>query len=92
MTKAKPKPHDEWSTRVELVVPDFDLPGIALAAGEWLVRRGAPVRAGDRVLEIVAGEVLIDLSAPTAGVLAERLVEANEPVTIGQVVGAIVAE
>ena len=45
--------------------------------------------AGDRLLEILAGEATVDLSAPVSGVFVEALVEDEQPVTVGQPVAVI---
>jgi pyruvate/2-oxoglutarate dehydrogenase complex dihydrolipoamide acyltransferase (E2) component len=77
---------------MDIVVPDFDLSGIPLAICAWLVAPGERVFAGDRLLEILAGEVTIDLGSPATGTLAEQLVVEDEPVAVGQVVGRIAVD
>lgn len=79
-------------TPMEIVVPDFDLPGIPLSICAWLVAPGERVYEGDRVVEIFAGEVTIDIGSPAAGVLLEQLATEDETVAVGQVVGRIEAE
>jgi len=76
------------SGRVPLIVPEFGLEPIAVVVSVWLVPAGAAVLSGDRVLELVAGGVTIDLEAPVCGRLAAQLVDEDELVTAG----AIVAE
>jgi len=75
------------SPRVPLVVPDLRLPGVPVSISVWLVPVGTPVLAGDRVVELVAGGVTIDLEAPVAGRLVAQLADEDEPVTAGRVVG-----
>jgi pyruvate/2-oxoglutarate dehydrogenase complex dihydrolipoamide acyltransferase (E2) component len=77
---------------MDIVIPDFALPETPLTVCGWLVAPGERVYEGDRVLEVLAGEVTIDLGSPAAGVLAEQLVTEDEPVTVGQVVGRIAVE
>lgn len=79
---------ESTSTR-DIVMPQLDLPGITATLSVWLTAVGATVVAGDRVLEIAAGEVVVDLSAPVTGVLSERLVSEDEPVKAGQVLGRV---
>jgi len=43
------------------------------------------VLAGDRVVELVAGGVTIDLEAPVNGRLVARLADEDEPVAPGRV-------
>jgi pyruvate/2-oxoglutarate dehydrogenase complex dihydrolipoamide acyltransferase (E2) component len=49
------------------------------------------VAEGDPLLELVAGDVTVDLPAPASGVLAEQFVEEDDPVEVGQVLGVIIA-
>lgn len=73
------------SRRVPLVVPECGLAGARLSVSLWLVPRGAMVLAGDRVVELVAPGVTIDLEAPVSGRLVSLLVEEDQPVTAGMV-------
>ena len=73
------------SRRVPLVVPDLGLADRGLAVSLWLVPEAAAVLAGDRVVELVAGGVTIDLEAPVDGRLVVQLVEEDEPVAPGLV-------
>jgi pyruvate/2-oxoglutarate dehydrogenase complex dihydrolipoamide acyltransferase (E2) component len=77
---------------MEIVVPDFDLAGVPLAISAWLVGPGERVYEGDRVVEILAGEVTIDIGSPAAGVLVEQLATEDETVAVGQVVGRIAVD
>lgn len=67
-----------------LRLPELGLGETPLVASLWLVRRGSEVTAGDRVLEILAGEVTVDLSSPANGILRELLVGDEEPITVDQ--------
>lgn len=78
--------------RIELRMPDLDLPGVLVAACSWHASVGQRVIEGDRLLEIVAGDVAIDLPAPASGVLVERCVEVDQPLEAGQLLGWIQAE
>ncbi|MFM7136651.1 MAG: lipoyl domain-containing protein [Planctomycetota bacterium] len=72
--------------RVPLVVPEFGLGSLPVAVSVWLVPAGAAVLAGDRVLELVAGGVTIDLEAPVSGRLAAQLVDEDDAVLAGTTV------
>ena len=74
------------SQRVALVVPELGLGSLPVVVSLWLVPAGAAVQAGDRVLELVAGGVTIDLEAPVSGRLAAQLVDEDESVTAGDAV------
>ena len=73
--------------RCEIVLPELGLGEVAVSL--WLVRPGKEVAEGDRVLEVVAGEVTIDLPAPASGILTETLVAEDETVSTGQVLAII---
>jgi len=77
------------SRRVPLVVPDLGLPEMPLAVSLWLVPEGAAVLAGDRVVELVAGGVTIDLEAPVNGRLVAHLADEDEPVGPGRVLAEL---
>ena len=78
--------------RCELVLADLGLPGVAIHASEWLVELGAEVTVGDRLLEVLAGSVTVDLPAPASGVLSSRLVEEDDELCVGQVLAIIVSD
>lgn len=79
--------------RVPLVMPDLDLPPQqAVTVSCWLVPLGRAVFEGDRLLELAAGEVTVDLPAPATGRLVEKLVAEGEVVAVNQVLGTIQAE
>lgn len=73
---------------VPLVVPDLMLEG-PVRVSLWLVRRGATVLAGDRIVELLAGAATIDLEAPVAGRLVRQLVDEDDVVSPGTVLAEI---
>ena len=78
---------------VPLLMPDLDLPprqGITVSC--WLIALGREVSEGDRLLELSAGDVLVDLPAPAAGRLVQKSVAEGEVVTASQVLGVIQTE
>ncbi len=76
--------------RSQLVLPDLGLAGVPIYASSWLVELGAEVTLGDRLLEVLAGSVTVDLPAPISGVLCQRLVEEDDELQVGQVLAVIV--
>ena len=74
---------DQPASLVPLVVPELGTGAVPLMVSLWLVPRGAVVLAGDRVVELVAGGVTIDLEAPVSGRLVSQLVDEDEQVTAG---------
>jgi pyruvate/2-oxoglutarate dehydrogenase complex dihydrolipoamide acyltransferase (E2) component len=67
-----------------LRLPDLGLRDIPIVVSLWLVRCGSEVSEGDRVLEVLAGDVTVDLAAPANGRLSEKLVDDDEPIVVGQ--------
>jgi pyruvate/2-oxoglutarate dehydrogenase complex dihydrolipoamide acyltransferase (E2) component len=70
--------------RYLLVLPELGLGARTISASLWLVEPGAEVNAGDRLLEVLAGSVTIDLPSPASGVLVETYVDEDEPLAVGQ--------
>jgi pyruvate/2-oxoglutarate dehydrogenase complex dihydrolipoamide acyltransferase (E2) component len=73
----------------ELTLPDLDLPGVAITASAWHAKQGQRVVEGDRLIEVAAGDVTVDLSAPASGILAEQCVKIDEPLAVGQLLARI---
>jgi pyruvate/2-oxoglutarate dehydrogenase complex dihydrolipoamide acyltransferase (E2) component len=69
--------------RFELRVPELGLGGTPITVGAWLVRRGERVSAGDSVVELVAGDAVVDLTAPADGILVRKFAAEDEPVAVG---------
>lgn len=72
-----------------LVSPELGLTDILVRTSLWLVPRGSFVREGDRVLELLAGEVTFDVTSPATGVLCEQRTEEDDIVNEGQILGHI---
>ena len=68
-----------------LVVPELGIDGVPLSLSLWLVQEGDAVQQGDRVVELLAGGVTIDLVAPASGRLVRQFVEEDEQVAAGTV-------
>lgn len=75
--------------QVPLQLPDLDLGEVPVLACSWLADQGSRVVEGDRLLEVVAGEVTVDLAAPASGRLVQRCVGPEDVLTIGQVLAVI---
>jgi pyruvate/2-oxoglutarate dehydrogenase complex dihydrolipoamide acyltransferase (E2) component len=69
------------------LVPDLGSPRAAFSL--WHVRVGDRVTEGDRIAEVLIPGAVVDIPAPTSGVLAARAVLPNDPLTSGQVIGEI---
>ncbi len=75
--------------RCVMRLPDLGLGETPIVASLWLVERGSEVTEGDRLLEVLAGEVTVDLSAPASGILSQRLVEDDDPLVTDQPLAVI---
>lgn len=71
--------------RERLIVPDLGLGSTPLVLSLWLVPEGGRVAAGDRVVELLARGVTIDLEAPVSGRLVSRFLDEDEPLATGTV-------
>jgi pyruvate/2-oxoglutarate dehydrogenase complex dihydrolipoamide acyltransferase (E2) component len=77
--------------RHNLVMPDLGLGEEPVTVSLWLVELGSEVTEGDRVVELAADSITVDLPAPTSGTLVETLAAEDDEVQIGQVLGVIEA-
>jgi pyruvate/2-oxoglutarate dehydrogenase complex dihydrolipoamide acyltransferase (E2) component len=72
-----------------ITVPELGLGPCPITVSLWLVPHGARVRRGDRVVELMAGDATVDLSAPVTGVLIRRDAREDDQVAPRQVIGWI---
>jgi pyruvate/2-oxoglutarate dehydrogenase complex dihydrolipoamide acyltransferase (E2) component len=77
--------------RVELRLPDLDLGGTHVTACSWHFAVGDRVVEGDRLLEVLAGEVTVDLPSPASGILVQRCVRIDQQLSVGQALAVIEA-
>ena len=80
---------DEPAAAIELLAPDLDIHDVPVTLSLWLVEVGQEVTEGDRIVELVAGGITVDLPSPVSGILAETRVLEDELVTPGIVLGVI---
>jgi pyruvate/2-oxoglutarate dehydrogenase complex dihydrolipoamide acyltransferase (E2) component len=74
---------------IEFHLPDLDLAGASVVASAWHASVGQKVLEGDRLIEVTAGDVTVDLTAPASGILLERCVKIDDPLQTGQVLARI---
>ncbi len=74
-----------------LYVPDLGEIG-PIRLSLWLVEEGEHVEVGDRIAELLAGPATYDLPSPVAGFLSRCLVDDDQEVHAGQLIGLIRAE
>ena len=70
--------------RHQLILPDLGLGDVPVTASLWLVEQGKRVTEGDRLLEVLADGVTVDLPSPVTGLLVKLLVSEDEQLTVGQ--------
>lgn len=73
---------------VPLTVPEFDFGTTPIRISVWHRRDGRTVKQGSRVVEIVVGDVVVDLCSPAEGVLRQSSAE-DDLVSVGQVIGRV---
>ena len=76
----------------ELILPDLGIDDQPVTAGLWLVKRGSRVAEGEPLLEVLCGAAAVDLPSPAGGILAEKLVAADDTLQIGQSLAVIEEE
>jgi hypothetical protein len=77
---------------VDLSLPDLDLPAVQPRVSAWHADVGQRVALGERLVEITAGDVTVDLAAPASGVLIERCAAMDQPLASDQALARIRAE
>lgn len=82
---------DAASRAVRLTVPDLGLAGVTLVLSLWLVPEGSEVIEGDRVVELLAGGVTVDLAAPVSGRFVRALADEDDAVFPGAPLAEFVA-
>jgi pyruvate dehydrogenase E2 component (dihydrolipoyllysine-residue acetyltransferase) len=75
-------------------VTEVQMPMLGLTMSEgvihhWLKAEGEPVRKGEPLLEIETDKTTMEVEAPAGGVLLKILVESEQIVPVGKVVGII---
>lgn len=73
----------------DVVLPDLDLPGVPHVVTSWFASEGQNVVEGDRLVEITAGDVTIELAATLTGLLVERCVYLDNRLVSGQLIARL---
>lgn len=74
---------------VPITMPDLDLGGESVVVSSWLVDVGSIVLRGDRLLEVAADGVTVDIPSPASGTLRAATVYEDDRVTPGMQLGSI---
>lgn len=88
---ARREPFRDDAAIARVLVPDLGIDGVPMVLSSWLVPEGSAVEEGERIVEILAGGVTVDLAAPASGALVRILVDEDDAVMPGSVVGEIAA-
>jgi len=74
---------------IDIRVPELDMGDTTVSLSAWLVKVGAEVLPGERILELTAGEAVIQISSPVSGLIAKRCVAENDDVRLGDLLAVI---
>jgi len=73
-----------------VILPDLGSdPDIPIIVSHWYAARGSHVWAGERLVEISAGPLIFDVSAPATGRLVEIRGREDDPVKPGEILGYV---
>jgi pyruvate/2-oxoglutarate dehydrogenase complex dihydrolipoamide acyltransferase (E2) component len=67
-----------------LTLPDLGIDDQPILLSVWLAKRGAKVKEGAPLVEVLCGGVTVDLPSPSDGILAEKLAAEDETLSVGQ--------
>lgn len=74
---------------VPVVIPRAGLTMDEATVINWLAQEGDPVTEGQLLVELETDKSVVEVYAPTSGVLTRRLAGINATVAPGQVIGEI---
>jgi pyruvate/2-oxoglutarate dehydrogenase complex dihydrolipoamide acyltransferase (E2) component len=84
--------HYPTMTGKNLVLPDLGAGDQPIVLSMWLVKQGANVVAGEPAVEVMLGNVTVDLPAPADGVLTQKLVAEGDSLSVGQRLAVVETE
>jgi pyruvate/2-oxoglutarate dehydrogenase complex dihydrolipoamide acyltransferase (E2) component len=73
--------------RNPIIVPELGAQDLVLSV--WYVKRGEPVFAGDRLVELLLGSATFEIIAPCSGTLVEQSAWPDDRLSPGQVLGQV---
>jgi len=77
--------------RYSLLLPELGLGDGSIVLSLWLVPLGSEVTEGDRLVEVLADGVTVDLPSPASGVLIEIAAGEDDRLQVGQLLGIVEA-
>ena len=72
-----------------LILPDLGIDDQPITLSVWLVKRGARLKEGTPLTEVLCGGVTVDLPSPSDGILAEKLAAEDDVLSVGQKLAVI---
>lgn len=72
-----------------LVLPDLGMGDRPIVLSLWLVPAGSEVTEGDRIVEVLADGVTVDLPAPASGMLVDISAGEDDRIEVGQLLARI---
>jgi pyruvate dehydrogenase E2 component (dihydrolipoamide acetyltransferase) len=72
-----------------LKLPDLGIDDQPVTLSVWLAKRGAKVKEGEPLVEVLCGGVTVDLPSPIDGILTEKLAQEDETLNAGQQLAVI---
>ena len=67
-----------------LNLPDLGIDDQLITLSVWLAKRGAKVKEGPPLVEVLCGGVTVDLPSPSDGIVIEKLAAEDEALVVGQ--------
>ncbi len=77
------------SELIEVKVPEDQQEGTTTVLSKWLKEPGEAVEAHEPIVEVETDKVVVEISAPAAGQVAEHLREEGDELEPGEVIGRI---
>ena len=78
--------------RRDVLLPELGLGELPIRVCRWFCEPGEVVIEGDRLVQVVAGSVSVDLPSPLSGIFRRAVAELDEPLLTGQRLAVIEAE
>src|SRR6516162_6433677 len=75
-------------TLIDIRMPDLQ-EGTESVVAAWLKKQGDPVKIHEPLIEINTDKAITEVASPASGTLAEILVQPDQPIAPGELLGRI---